>query len=365
MNMKKGFLMSVVLLAAAAVMAQQPVITFQKTEHDFGKINEEDGRVSTIFEFKNEGMEPLVLSNVRASCGCTTPTWTKTPVEPGETGTITVTYNPNGRPGRFQKTVTITSNASNPSVKVYIKGEVLPKQAKPVNKYTVTMGDLSLKGKAMNFGTILKGKNKTEAIEYANLTDHDITVDLIYDSFLTPALSLTTLKPNEAGTLHINFDTEKCRQWGLVTSTAYIVVNGKSEKSEEYAIHLTANIEEDFSALTVAERQQAPIAEIPAEINLGTIKAGQKSVKKVNIKNAGVNPLYIRTYTKTATNLDITLQKTDNIKGGKTTTLTATVNTTDADGKTLEPGTYRRQIEFMTNDPLAPKAKAVVIWTVE
>ena len=132
--MKKIISTLCMALAAVAMMAQNPVITFEKTEHDFGKINEADGRVSVVFSFKNEGMAPLVLSNVRASCGCTTPTWTKEPVEPGQSGSITVTYNPNGRPGRFQKTVTITSNASEPTKKVYIKGEVIPKQAKPVNK---------------------------------------------------------------------------------------------------------------------------------------------------------------------------------------------------------------------------------------
>ena len=80
-------------LVAVAMMAQQPVITFEKTEHDFGKINEGDGRVTTIFTFKNEGMSALVLSNVKASCGCTTPNWPKEPINPGETGQITVTYN--------------------------------------------------------------------------------------------------------------------------------------------------------------------------------------------------------------------------------------------------------------------------------
>ncbi len=100
------------MLMAGLLFAQQPVITFTKVEHDFGRINEADGRVSTVFEFKNEGMEPLVLSNVRASCGCTTPTWTKTPIEPGQTGAITVTDIPHGRPGRFQKTITVTSKAT-------------------------------------------------------------------------------------------------------------------------------------------------------------------------------------------------------------------------------------------------------------
>ena len=128
--MKKIFSTLCMALVAVAMMGQDPVITFVKTEHDFGKINEADGRVSTVFEFKNEGMAPLILSNVRASCGCTTPTWTKEPIEPGQTGSITVTYNPNGRPGRFQKTVTITSNATEPTKRVYIKGEVIPKQAR-------------------------------------------------------------------------------------------------------------------------------------------------------------------------------------------------------------------------------------------
>ena len=165
-------------LVAVAMMAQQPVITFEKTEHDFGKINEGDGRVSVDFEFKNEGMAPLVLSNVRASCGCTTPSWTKEPVEPGQSGKITVTYNPNGRPGRFQKTVTITSNASEPTKKVYIKGEVIPKQAKPVNKYTLAVGELNMKTKVLDLGVIKKGESKTGELEYTNLKSADHNVDL-------------------------------------------------------------------------------------------------------------------------------------------------------------------------------------------
>ena len=147
--MKKIFSTLCMALVAVAMMGQNPVITFEKTEHDFGKIHEEDGRVSVVFSFKNEGMAPLVLSNVRASCGCTTPTWTKEPVEPGQTGSITVTYNPNGRPGRFQKTVTITSNATEATKRVYIKGEVIPKPAQPVNNYPIQMGELSLKSKSL------------------------------------------------------------------------------------------------------------------------------------------------------------------------------------------------------------------------
>ena len=135
--MKKFFCVVATMLFALATMSQTPVITFTNGTHDFGKINEADGKVSTTFVFKNEGMSPLVLSNVRASCGCTTPKWTHEPIEPGQTGEITVTYNPSGRPGRFQKTVTVTSNATEPTTKLYIKGEVIPKPSKPADLYAV------------------------------------------------------------------------------------------------------------------------------------------------------------------------------------------------------------------------------------
>ena len=84
------------------------------------------------FKFKNTGNQPVVIANVQASCGCTTPDWTKTPVLPGKTGIIKAMYNSAGRPGVFNKTVTVTSNAAEPSKVLSIKGTVLTKeQIKP------------------------------------------------------------------------------------------------------------------------------------------------------------------------------------------------------------------------------------------
>ncbi len=85
----------------------------------------EGPQVTHEFKFVNEGKEPLVLSNVRASCGCTTPSWPKEPVLPGKEAIILVTYNTQGRPGSFTKSITITSNADEPNKVIYIKGEVV------------------------------------------------------------------------------------------------------------------------------------------------------------------------------------------------------------------------------------------------
>jgi hypothetical protein len=105
--------------------ASQDSIIFDKLEHDYGTMEfGDDG--NTVFTFTNKGKAPVVLSNVRASCGCTTPEWTKTPVGPGEKGEIKVKYNTN-LPGTFNKSITVTSNAANSTVMLRIKGQVMAK----------------------------------------------------------------------------------------------------------------------------------------------------------------------------------------------------------------------------------------------
>ncbi|MDN4164375.1 DUF1573 domain-containing protein [Cytophagales bacterium LB-30] len=101
----------------------QAVIEFEELSHDFGEISE-GTKATHEFTFKNTGNEPLVITSVRASCGCTTPQWTKEPVAPGATGKITAVYNSQGRPGSFNKTITINSNAVKSSAVVSIKGMV-------------------------------------------------------------------------------------------------------------------------------------------------------------------------------------------------------------------------------------------------
>ena len=115
------------LFVSLCASAQSMFLSLQNSEYDFGKIGEKDGSVSTIFIVKNEGTESLLLSNVRASCGCTTPEWSKEPINPGEFGEIKVTYNPIGRPGRFQKTISIVATNGNTTntARAYIKGEVV------------------------------------------------------------------------------------------------------------------------------------------------------------------------------------------------------------------------------------------------
>ncbi len=109
--------------AAPAVDKNKGQFKFEKELHDFGTVSE--GVMATYeFVFTNTGKEPIIISNVAASCGCTTPSWTREPVMPGKKGSIKAVYNSQGRPGPFNKQITITSNAGTPTKVLTIKGIV-------------------------------------------------------------------------------------------------------------------------------------------------------------------------------------------------------------------------------------------------
>lgn len=99
-------------------------ITVDKKEYDFGTISEDGGLVTTVFTITNNTEEPILITRVRASCGCTTPEWTKEPIEPGKTGEVKVSYNPKGRVAPFNKSVTISTNGEPQQIVVRIKGVV-------------------------------------------------------------------------------------------------------------------------------------------------------------------------------------------------------------------------------------------------
>lgn len=363
--MKKVFVFFSMLAMSLGLMAQQPVITFAKMDHDFGKIKEEGGKVSTVFEFKNEGMAPLVLTNVKASCGCTTPTWTKTPVEPGETGTITVTYNPNGRPGVFHKSINVTCNAENSPVRLQIRGEVIPKPVKPVNKYPVQMGELTLTEKIINFGSMLNTDSRTKVIEYANQTDHDLMVEVLTDpetsSYLFATATLPVVKPGETGKISVNLDAKQSHLWGAQTFAVYVKVNGKRVLTDEYKITINASIDEDFSQLTTEQKQQAPIVEVRKEINLGTIKRGTIVKEVLSLKNVGGGlPLLVRNISDPMPGMLKIVAGKGAIKTGKKMDIKLELDT-----RNMEPQHYRRELVIQTNDPQNPKVKVVLGWTIE
>jgi hypothetical protein len=132
-NMKKMIVMALMLvggltstLAQTAKSDLKPAeIKFDKTSHNFGTFSEKNSKVSCTFTYTNVGEQDLVVNQAIATCGCTVPEYTKTPVKPGEKGEIKVTYNGAGKfPGHFKKSITVRTNGAVEMTRLYIEGDM-------------------------------------------------------------------------------------------------------------------------------------------------------------------------------------------------------------------------------------------------
>jgi hypothetical protein len=128
--MKKVFILVTLALIGTGIYAQEaevipgPAITFEESEHNFGDIKQGD-KVEHTFTFENTGDAPLIITDVRVTCGCTATNWSRDPIPPGETSTLTVKFNSAGKRGMQNKVVTIVSNAVSPLNQVKITTNVV------------------------------------------------------------------------------------------------------------------------------------------------------------------------------------------------------------------------------------------------
>ena len=152
--MKKIFITTVLIMFFGfGLMAQvnekpttnpyAPVLTIDKLEYDYGTMYQNaDG--NTYFVYTNDGQEPLIFSRVKASCGCTTPKWSRQPLMPGQSDTLKVKYDTK-RLGSFNKSITISSNASVAKVILRVKGKVIaePSVAMPTKNIDSQMSPVN------------------------------------------------------------------------------------------------------------------------------------------------------------------------------------------------------------------------------
>ena len=241
--MKK--LLTLCLLAGALGARAQGVMQFETDNHDFGKVPE--GTMATYeFKFKNTGNQPVVIANVQASCGCTTPDWTKTPVLPGKSGVVKAMYSSAGRPGVFNKTVTVTSNAAEASKVLSIKGAVLTKdEIKP----TLTAAQLAksphlvLDRSSHDFGKMEAGQQPTARFTARNtgkseLTFGALTAGCYCVGYKTPPAPLA---PGQSETIELLYSQ---RQLGQVSDAVTIATN---DVSGDAKLTLKATIVRDLS----------------------------------------------------------------------------------------------------------------------
>ena len=322
-------------------------IVFDEMSHNFGSFQESDGVQTTSFKFTNKGDAPLVLSNVRASCGCTTPKWTREPVAPGETGSIDVTYNPKNRPGSFNKSVTVSSNAENATVVLRISGKVEPREKTLAEQYPRQIGDLRVKSNYLSYGKITMGKSETKDMELVNDTDKPIEVGFrTVPNHLKASVEPSTIPPHSKGKLVVTYDSKEANTFGFASHRIYLSINGSNDYKN--SIGVSATIEEDFSDLSPEQLANAPVAKFePASFDFGDMSQGEKKTHTFTLTNTGKSELLIRRV-RTSCGCTAVAPSKDVIAPGESAPIKVTF---DSRGKR---GRQSKSITVITNDPKNP-----------
>lgn len=310
--------------------------------HDFGRVMEDGGSVRHRFEFINSGSGSLNLANVRTTCGCTIPMWTKEPVYPGESGFVDVEFNPRGRSGDFHKTIQIQSNASNANMFLTISGTVVPALKEEELHYQ--LGGLSIKADQVNLGYLYKGNTGVEHVTIKNSTGSTMEVKFsdVPDYIVLDAIP-AMLKPGEYGQIEVHYCTEKVDDWDVVIDQVGLLLNNMPVKEKKLSI--IANIREDFRGLTPEQKEVAPIAEYSAEAyRLDTITSGLPVECKFMIKNSGKSDLKIRAV-KASCGCTAVKPEKSNLAPGDSTYVSAVF---DPEGRS---GEFKNGITVVTNDP--------------
>lgn len=330
-----------------AVAQEKPKIVFDKTDHNFGSFQESAGEQAVVFKFTNTGKVPLILNSVNASCGCTTPKWTREPVAPNGTGEITVSYNPANRPGAFTKSVTINSNAENAVTVLTISGQVEQRQKTLAELYPREIGDLRVKTNHISFAQLKQTAVETQELELINDTDKPITVGFqTVPAHIKAAVVPEVIPAKGKGTLVLNYDAKAANTYGFASHRIFLSLNGS--KDYKYSIGVSATIEEDFSVLTPEQMSNAPVASFnEMSHDFGTMKQGDKKDFTFVLTNKGKSDLHIRNV-RSSCGCTAVAPSQKVISAGQSAPIKVTF---DSRGKR---GRQSKAITVITNDPKNP-----------
>ena len=354
--MKKIFCFALTLILASGINSytQQRTasIAFKEESFDFGKIKEADGPATHVFVFTNTGSIPLIIQNAQPSCGCTTPGWTKEPVMPGAKGFIKATFDPSGRPGTFDKNITVYSNADRATIILKFSGVVIPKPITIQDEYRFTIGDIRLNSSYLSFGKVTPTSKVDTAVNIVNSGKEPVTIKLLgIPSSLKVTVIPDVLKPNQKGVIKISYDASKKNDWGFLVDYMSFSLNNKTDPA--YKITVSATLEEDFSVLTPAQLEKAPKIKFEnVNFNFGSAKEGQKITNEYKFKNEGKSNLLLR---KIITSCGCTTTSTKDmiIKPGESSAIKVIF---DSSGK---KGSQNKTVTVISNDPKSPN---ILLW---
>lgn len=333
-------------------------IKWLASEYNFGAFKEADGPRTGFVKFINAGDSATFIRSVRPSCGCTAAKYTKEMIQPGDTVTVSFTYNPAGRPGPFDKTVKVYIGEKNELKIIRITGTVIGAPETLNNHYPNEAGPIRIESLVQPMGEIKKGASRHGFINIYNQSQ-----DTVRPSWTTSSravevdLTPKALAPGEIGTFGIYLNTGLEKEVGPVDYVVTIMPDGSASNKEDTAdIKVTAAIVPDITNLSVAEIEKGPRAYlVPEFIDFGdSVDSGQIKFE-LKIENEGGSQLKVsRVFSYSdCVKIDGYEKK---VKSGKKGSIHGIL---DADK--LPSGPFRIALEVITNDPLHPVRTANLV----
>lgn len=358
--MRRALFLVILLVTVVTAHGQMAVTTIKisETEHDFGTFKEEAGRQTYDFTVTNTGNQPLVIQNIVASCGCTTPEWTKAPIAPGAKGRITAIYDPKDRPGAFNKTLSVYTNTKPEVTVLTIKGQVTPREKTVEELFTFPVGGVRFESIQLAFTNVKKNAKKIRVMQVINTSNEPVKIEFEnVPAHLSLKVNPETLKPGQKGLVEGTYDATKNSGWGNVSDMVRIRLNGVPQTNQYY--YVSANLVEDFSNLSKEELANAPVLKLDATtVDLGKMKGGTEKEVEFKFTNSGKSDLFIRHVRASCGCTAIQQGQQDApVKPGQSSSIKAVFNSGGYSGKVT------KTIYVYANDPM--KSEVVLMLSAD
>ena len=315
-------------------------IKFDKTTHQFGKIKKNDPAEYT-FSFTNSSEDPVTLTRVKASCGCTTPSWTREPVKPGEKGEIFVKYN-SARVGPFTKTVTVTYDKNERPIILYIKGEVEDVAGSRENVYVHRQGGVGFNLINQGLGTLDSDKSKSLTFRAKNLSPHPITFTdkTDHEMMMKVNLSRKIITPGETVDIQVEVMGDRFITPGFFNKQVTLFTDEAQQAAKTLTISGTLN-----KVLTAEQKAALPQIQFDqTTYNAGLVLEGEQVEFTYSFTNTGKSDLVIESV-KASCGCTASAPKDKVIKPGESSEIVAKFNSKGRQGK------QNKSITVRTNDP--------------
>ena len=262
------------------------VIKFDKTVHDFGDILESDGPQTCTFTATNVSSKPIAIYEVVTSCGCTDVKWSREPLQPGKTATITTTYKNEDGPYPFDKHLTVYVSGLDKPVILKLRGVVHSKKKSLAELYSAhRLGDLGIKETEIKIGNMEQGESRSEEITVANIGKSPLSLTF---KDISPNFSISVSQnPIPAGkTARITLTAKSDRGlWGKNYYYATPVINGKAYAKAISAWTITKENFNSWSDEQVKNGSQ-PLFD-QSTFTFDTVQAGKEVVATFSFTNRG------------------------------------------------------------------------------